>query len=376
VLLYTFSSEENIACPNGGFKNPANGATVDTSQPVNITWQTTCLNSSAVDIYLIAPGAANTRIHLWQNVNYDLGYYEATLNSSWWNSSDSASLQLSMVATGSETFLSPLSAGPVFTGSGKLSSSDDNSSGDSDSPITKVSNFVKEHLAAGKVVAAVILPMLLVGLCVMAYMKIQRRRGMEKRKRWSEAVDKRMSTISTDWKSMSPAGATAAIRHSMAVSGSSGNRNSAFSFGNIRPDSMVSTDGGQAGIGARGLGLAGAYGEQQPPMSQLRPNIRSSAFGERQSRVSFAPDVRPSLESRRSAAVSRAYHTGFVPPLPERQDSNDLPFDQMTGPRPLSTADVSVNSVNEHVSRLSAEEFAPALSSKSLLDLFTYFFDI
>ena len=68
--------------------------------------------------------------------------------------------------------------------------------------------------------------------------------------RFSQAIDNRMSTISTDWKAMSGAGANAAIRHSMAISG---NRASSFSFGAIRPQSTYTTDDGQASVGARGL---------------------------------------------------------------------------------------------------------------------------
>ncbi len=49
---------------------------------------------------------------------------------------------------------------------------------------------------------------------VAAWIKWQRMKGQEKRKRFSQAIDKRMSTISQDWKSLSAAGASAAIRNS------------------------------------------------------------------------------------------------------------------------------------------------------------------
>ena len=45
------------------------------------------------------------------------------------------------------------------------------------------------------------------------------RKGQRRRKRCSEAIDKRMSTIPTDWESISATGAQAAIRNSIAVSG-------------------------------------------------------------------------------------------------------------------------------------------------------------
>jgi hypothetical protein len=125
-----------------------------------------------------------------------------------------------------------------------------------------------------------------------------------------------MSTINTDWKSVTAAGANAAIRNSMAV----GNRSSSFSFGAIRPMSTFGDDAGQAGIGARQMTQTGTgVGLRYPNTSALslasngeRVSRVSFAEGTRQSRVSFADSSRPSVESRRP----RFYQNEYVPPVP------------------------------------------------------------
>jgi hypothetical protein len=75
-------------------------------------------------------------------------------------------------------------------------------------------------------------------------------------------------------------------------------------------------DGGQVGIGSRAHTV-------QPSQSNGTAQLRSSAatsqiLAERVLRVSFAPNVRPSSESR-CMVTSCAYHTAIVPPLPDRK---------------------------------------------------------
>jgi hypothetical protein len=288
---------------------------------------------------------------MWQNVNFALGKYSGALHSSWWNSTQgSVKLQLKIVPSGSPPFLSNLPAAPIFT-----ATKGSKDSGKVTGGIENVNNFNMQPSSPskGKVAAGVLIPLLIIiGASIYAWLRYQRRRGKENRKRWTEAVDKRMSTISTDWKSISAAGASAAIRNSIAVNGS-GNRNSSFSFGAIRPASTYSEN--QAGVGARGTG------EDVPQMSQLRPGLRTSAVGvNRVSRVSFAVDTRPSGESRRA---TRAFHNGHVPPVPTRQDSSDLSPTQTTGPLPLTADDIHKQMSGQ--ARPSMDDYMPALSSKS-----------
>jgi len=324
---------------------------ITTGEKFDIEWDPTCLAANAVDIYLYMPGADNTRIHMWQNVNFAAGKYTGTLSSSWWNSTDAAvKLQVKIVPNGSPPFLSDFPAAPVF-----IATKGDKDNGKVTTGIDNVNNFDQQRSSSskGKVAAGVLVPLLIIiGASIYAWMRYKRNKGKENRKRWSEAVDKRMSTISTDWKSISAAGASAAIRNSMAVNGG-GNRNSGFSFGAIRPASTFSEN--QAGVGTRGSG------EDTPQMSQLRPGLRTSAVGaDRISRVSFAVDTRPSAESRRT---TRAFHTGHVPPIPLRQDSSEMSPTQAAGPLPLTAGDIRDQMSGQ--ARPSMDDYMPALSSES-----------
>ncbi|KAI8977713.1 hypothetical protein BD414DRAFT_422393 [Trametes punicea] len=359
-------------CSTGGlYKTPARGQVVDASQPVTIGWDTTCLNTTAIDIYLYAPSAAQPILHVWEKVNYKTGTYSATLKPGWWNSTSSISLEFTIVPSGEPLFAVTTPAGPLFTATYSGSSNSTAVAG----AVEQVNNIPssKHGISKGAVAAAVLLPLLfLIGLVVAAYIKISRAKGKEKRRRFSQAVDKRMSTISTDWKSMTGAGANAAIRNSIAVSNDSGNRLSSFSFGAIRPSSTVAVEGGQAGIGARGIYQPSGDG---PQMSQLRPGLRTSAFENRVSRVSFAADPRPSSESRRTRQ-SRAFHVGHapVPPLPERQNSqnstenssNSSPIlspVQTAGPLSLTAEDIRARMAGQEAApRPSIDEVMPALS--------------
>jgi len=181
---------------------------------------------------------------------------------------------------------------------------------------------------------------------------LKRERGKEERKRWSEAVDQRMSTISTNWQPISAAGAHAAIRNSIATD--SNHRTSAFSFGNIRPTSIVTVDGGQAGIGSRARTVQPG---QSNGVAQLRSSATSSQIlAERVSRVSFAPDTRRSFESRRTVN-SRAYHTAIVPPLPDRKwDSTSLNSEQDESISPTQTNGPETLSIEEIQARLAGQE--------------------
>ncbi|KAH7925789.1 hypothetical protein BV22DRAFT_1128740 [Leucogyrophana mollusca] len=355
------SIKKRSSCDTGGFyMNPTTGSTVSSTDNLNITWDTTCLsNTQAVDIYLIAPALTNPRIHEWSNVNYGLGSYQTTLEPRWWNDSSSVNLQLSIVTSGTAPFLSPFPAGPVFTAtytaptSGSPPAAADLTAPDT---VTVVNNFpTNSSSSKGKIAAGVLVPLLFIGLGIAAYLKMKRAKGKEKRRRFSEAVDKRMSTISTDWKSMSAAGASAAIRNSIAVSGA-GNRNSSFSFGNIRPLSTAAVEGDH-------MSEKTAVDMSAPHMSQVRPGLRTAALGERVSRVSFAADVRPSMESRRNVA-SRAFHTGIVPPVPTRQDSDEMSPTQTKGAFSLSPEDIHarISGDGDSGSRLSMDEVWPSLS--------------
>lgn len=342
------------ACTTGGFyTSPSGGQTIDASKPLKISWDASCLDTQMVDIYLYAPGEATPLVHEWENVSNSPGSYTTTLQAAWWNSSASTNLQLSIVQSGTPIFLSPAPAGPVFVAN-YTGSSSANSSPPDVTDVQKIEADLKA-MSSGHKAVAVLLPLLLIiGLGVAYYFRVSRKKGQEKRKRWSEALDKRMSTVSTDWKPMSAAGANAAIRASMV-----GNRASVFSFGAIRPDSEHTLDGGNAGVGAQGMHDDIEFDPSQQ-MSQLRSGPRPVLVGQRVSRVSFAADPRPSTDRR--TVVSRAYHNAFVPPTPGRKDSGELSPTQTHGPLSLSEEDISarVSGVD------SVDDYMPALNSASL----------
>ncbi|KAG1726826.1 hypothetical protein EDB19DRAFT_1833293 [Suillus lakei] len=357
--------QKRSSCSTGGFYvSPSQGQTVSSSSSFNITWDNSCLsNTQAVDIYLIAPSLSSSRIHEWQNVNYALGTYQTSLEPKWWNDTSTVNLQLSIVTSNTQPFLSPFPAGPVFTATYTAPSDGSTpASADLSSPggVTYVGNFSSSSSSSsGKIAAGVLVPLIFIGLGIAVYFKLSRAKSKEKSRRFSEAIDKRMSTISVDWRSMSAAGASAAIRHSMAVS-SGGNRNSSFSFGPIRPISTAAVEGVPS--------ISDKVSLDMPRMSQLRPGLRSqTTLGERVSRVSFATDVRPSIESRRTVGTSRAFHTGIVPPLPSndnKEETEELSPTQTRGPFTLTPDDIrarmSFGGASE--ARPSMDEVWPSLS--------------
>ncbi|KAJ3885627.1 hypothetical protein GG344DRAFT_58910, partial [Lentinula edodes] len=317
------------SCLTGGFyTNPVSGATIDSLKTLNITWDTSCLTPSndEVDIYLYAPSAATPRLHLWEDVPFSKGYYEAELMPRWWNTTSSEQLQLLILQSGDAPFLATLPAGPVFTATYSTPSSGTPESAQTslaslDSGITEVqstaSTSSSSHLSGGKIAAAVIMPLLAVAaLAVFFWIRRSRATVKEERKVWSEKVDQRMSVVSADWQSISPAGAQAAIRNSMAIRASM-EAEARMSVAAVNLAGM--------GVQAPGGGVGGFFIPSQgdptvnpivampvpsfPATAQLRPGLRSSAYSSaaaaaRVSRVSFAADPaipgRPSGESRRS----------------------------------------------------------------------------
>lgn len=329
---------------------------MDSSKPFQISWDTSCLDTTAVDIYLFAPGAATSRIHIWENVNFAYGSYNTTLQPSWWNSTKSATLQLEIVESGTPIWMSSFAAGPLFNATYSGSNGSSTSSGTASGSIIEDVNNVPKHegLSKGKTAAAVIMTLLAVaGIIAGAYIWRSRKHGRKERKRFSVAVDKRMSTISTEWKPVTTAGATHAIRSSV-YSG----------------DRISTIDGGQAGIGShslQSLRLQTTEEDLTPPaMAQIRPGFRASKYSEadrqsRVSRVSFAPDSRPSTDSRRT----RTFATEPIPPLPDTMATpGELSPTQTSGPFSLSADDIRAHMAGQTGSRPSLDALAPALASE------------
>ena len=313
------------------YQAPKMGDKVDALQPLTVTWNPSCLTSSSsssppktIDIYLYAPTSANPRIHIWSGVSVARGSFPVELMPRWWNATSSQQLQIIITPSDQPLFMSSLPGGPLFTATytPPATGVPDSANLDKvDSGLTVVGDLqVKKGPTPGGKAAAVILPLLVIALCIGAYIKFKRQKTKDKRKTWTEKVDKRMSTISSDWKSVTAGGANAAIRNSIAV----GNRNSSFSFGAIRPSSTFAVESGAGGDPEKPAGVRTGTGVG------LRNPAALSTYsnGDRVSRVSFAPDTRsstrvsfadsrPSGESRRT----RAFHSAYIPPVPALPES-------------------------------------------------------
>ncbi|KAF8209681.1 hypothetical protein K438DRAFT_1753332 [Mycena galopus ATCC 62051] len=318
------STTPDASCAAGAFySSPALGATVDSMTPLNVTWNPSldCLQPapSNVDILLSAPGAATPLLHTWSAVPYSTGYYNLTLLPRWWNSTASQQLQLMIVSSGTPVYLNPIPAGPVFNAtytaptSGPVAPAADTAvTGASTTVVSGALGGVSSHkVSPGGKAAAVLLPLIFVALLGFAYLKWKRGKGQAKRSEWSEKLDKRMSTISVDWKSITPGGAKEAVRHSMA--------GSAFSVGAIRTGAVEGepvvmgekTRGGSIEISEKdlprttlGSGVGVGVGARRPKKHAATPDRGSRA-------VSFADSAhpRPSTGSRPYSRGSRAFHT-------------------------------------------------------------------
>lgn len=326
---------------------------------------------------------------------------QATLKPKWWNSTSSVDLQITVLKTGDPVFMAQYAAGPVFTAdytapAGGTTSNDIGTTSSTDSNVTQVNNLAGAKsggISKGAIAAAVLIPLIVIGIGLGIYIRLSRAREAEKRKRWSENVDKRMSTISGDWRSMSRVGAEAAIRASVVDTYRNSVRASVAGGSLPRPSSTFAVEGAGDEV-------------SQPPMAQIRrpgvgPRgpISSTAGSDRVSRVSFAADTRfsrastgdglgsrgrPSVDSRRAGVPSRAFHSAYIPPvpLPSRRsefipdsehnsgsDNEDARIGAMSptqreGPLSLSAADIHarMNGTQGNEPRPSIDEVYPALS--------------
>ena len=395
---------ELLACSTGGFYTaPIFGQVVNSSQPVNITWDTTCLDTPAVDIFLYAPMLASSLIRKFDTVDYSKGFYEvcrhiflsvvlvsnftiyvqATIMPRWWNASATVDLQLVIVTYGQTPYEASLlyPAAPIWSATYTAPAAGQPVPAEADvsivdSGITLVDNLPKEKsVNKGGIAAGVLVPLIFIGLAIFGYIRFSRMREAKRRKRVSEAIDKRMSVISTDWRSITTKGADAAIRASFG-----GDRLSTYGRNSIIPraSSTFATEGG-----------ADDGSESGQQMSQIRrpgvgPRGPILSTGERVSRVSFAADTRfsrssvatrPSGESRRAGVQSRAFHSSYIPPVPPVNVQSDSDSDperamsptQKDGPLSLSADDIrarvrGLQTGDDSAPRPSIDEVIPALS--------------
>ncbi|EJD40880.1 hypothetical protein AURDEDRAFT_115749 [Auricularia subglabra TFB-10046 SS5] len=306
---YNFLNKRQTDCTTATlYKAPLAGAVVSSAEPLTVAWDTACFatNPQTVDLRLYAPnvGGDSARLQIWKEVPYAPGSYQVKLFPRWWNDTETVELRF-LVQESGNPFSGYYGLGPKFTATytpradGKLDAEADMSI--IDTGYTWVKNFIK-GLSGGQIAAAVICPILFICIVVgtIFYVRRSRNNVQKKRERFSTMVDKRMSTISTNWQSMSAAGAQAAIRNSMATFG--------------RPSADLATLGHESTSG-------NTVGSGPRPQTRARSGTR----------VSFAPESmygRPSnagesVRTSISAGPTRSYHFGDAPPVPARKGSSD-----------------------------------------------------
>lgn len=267
------------------------------------------------------------------------------MDPNWWGLDQSVQLQLQIVQHGAPHWEGTV--GPVWTATYDSSKGvPPKPSGGDPSIAQRVKNIIHE-MPGGSIAAAVLIPLLFVaGVVAFFYIRRARRKTEAKKNRFSKAVDQRMSTISTDWRSISGAGANAAVRNSMAVRGS-------VIDGGERPASIFANN--QAGIGALRTSE-----EKVPQMDEMR-RARQSVFtnGERNSRISFAPDVRTSYAEKENPRLPsavrglnvRSFHQGHSFEE-ERYDEHDRDLamspTQAAGPPLLQPGEIAARASGEN----------------------------
>jgi hypothetical protein len=317
----TLNKRQNAACASGSWvTSPAAGALVDANNLVTVSWDVAanCIDGNPEQVVIALRPAVplninDTTIHNFIG-NYGAGTLDAKFESSFFTGrANPAQFLFQIYPVGDLPFSghgsAPFKATPPVIDIGGT----DGSSGAASAAVpsttnktTVVNNLSRPTgLSKGAIAAAVIMPILAVGVAIGVYVFFSRKKEAKRRRRFSEAVDKRMSTISGDWKSISAAGAQAAIRASMA---GGAERASAF-FGNGRPQSTFGLE------------------TEEQQMGQLpRPRITAAgaaADGARVSRVSFAE----SAHTRQSKDGGEKFDRGStysrtsrafppVPPLP------------------------------------------------------------
>ncbi|KAJ9095985.1 hypothetical protein QFC21_005347 [Naganishia friedmannii] len=261
------------------YLSPKSGANVASSSAVTFKWDTTCLPSvTSIDLYLYT--TAQGLLHSYPGVDYSKGEYSVgELDPRWWNYTTKASVYLAIVDANVPRWLSSVPVGPtfdVYTAKDALSTTIvqagttivtaasaviASSKSASKATNTAAANGTAAGAASddpgmfssalhpagglprGAIAAAIVVPVLAVGLLVALYVKFARLREREKRKRWSQHVDQRMSVLSADWRHGAPPGATGSV---YSQSGAAGGATAAAAR-----SSMFSTANGAVGGAGR-----------------------------------------------------------------------------------------------------------------------------
>lgn len=332
------SKRDDVDCKSlSVYKSPSTGDTVQASDPLTISWDTSyasCLGSgyTNIDIYLLSPTSQSGHVKIFSSIPFSAGTYTKSLDPGWWNNTGDIELTIDFVPTGQLLAYNPFTAGPVINVKSPTGSNPSGDTSDSTDPTLKTSGDVAQggSLPKGSIAAAILLPIIAIILALAVYAKISRKKRAERTRRFSQAMNARMSRISGDWQNMAqenhkftPRDSTASVLRMSAV----------FDQG-MQMD--VSDD-------AQRVSIANLPYSQSQPVGSRTSRFNPPTFGTRQSRISFAPEVNASkerLSAYSTGRVSRAFPAEEAPPVP-RGD-----FGRAVSGNPASIASVSVYDVN------------------------------
>ena len=270
-----------------GYLKPASGDTVDSSVNTQIAWDTSCFNSSSLDIYLYAlspdKGSFLLPIHGWRNFPSNAGQATVKLMPRWWindaNTNQTEPLYLNIVPSGNEPWDTANPTGPswnaTYTAPGAGKNPPDDAlpakEGATESVISVF--YAAGGLTAGGKAAAIICPLIVVSVLLGIYIRKLHINRNNKTAVWAEKMDQRMSRVSVDWMA--------------GGDGSAGPRPGS------RPASYMQRPSGDA-AGMAGRGTAMQANDFAPRGMSLDYNMRDR----RQSRISFAHETQGDRVSR------------------------------------------------------------------------------
>lgn len=348
VIHQTKRAASKVCSDPAFYKTPQWNSVMASSDTFTVTWDTSsqyqsCLNGvSTLDIYLTSAQLPDGKIQKFTPISFESGSYSRSLDPKWWGGLPNIQASVTIAPTGTPLFLNSFSTGPLIniTYNGVETAASNGTSSDPTLANSAAGILQRGSLSNGAIAAAILIPILAVVATVLAYIKISRVKQAEKSRRFTQALDARMSRISGDWQALAAPGAPQALRDSNM-------RMSKVFVSEMQMDTRPSTERPSVSI----------YGRPSGETVGTRTSRFNPSIGERHSRISFAADVNASkerLSTYSTGRTSRAYHLGVAPPVPairttiygdhghdleEEDEENLVSPEQKQGPLPLTNPD-------------------------------------
>lgn len=304
----------DIGCSNL-YLHPNASSVIDATKVVDFKWDTSCkLNTDKIDLYIYRTGGLLRKV--FQGIPFADGHYSTRLNPVWWNSTESSSLNVNIVKSGSPAWQSTWEAGPTFkidyhpkefvvttTSNGQVVTiTADPAANTGDTEFQNVESTGSKGPSKAVIAVAVVIP--IVAICILAAVAFYfyRIREKEKLKRWSQALSQ---ASAMEWeKGALPGERGSHYRPSSSYSRSNGRPSTSYgrpSTGYGRPStgygrpSMSSVNRPASSVYMENLAGAGAGQRAAFPSSEdhTRSSVVMADGSTRQSRISFADQPRP-----------------------------------------------------------------------------------